>query len=491
MVNNPVLARANHLMEVSSQHFKIKSQDALKDDNLQQALIKLKSGFVKGRRESIEHLPEFDAMRDRAHDVKNHTLENLDIYLTQFEQNVINQGGKVHWARNANEANKIIASLCQRKNISNVVKSKSMLTEEIGLNSYLEQKKIHITETDLGEYILQIRNDQPSHIVTPAIHILKEQMAKDFKKQHSLPDKNRSLTQPESLLLEARQILREKFINADAGITGANCLIAESGTVMMVTNEGNGDLTQTLPATHIVVAGIEKVVPTMNDAMTVLRLLARSAIGQEITSYTTFTTGARRSNDIEGPRDFHVILVDNGRSDMLGTNYQSMLRCIRCGACMNHCPVYSAVGGKTYGWVYPGPMGAVLTPNLAGLHNTDLLPEASTSCGRCEEVCPVKIPLPDMMRQLKEEAYEQKVTPEKTRLFISLWAFFATKPILYRWSINMLIWVLHTLAGKKGYLKFLPLTKAWTTYRYMPAPQKKSFQALWKANKQQLKGVKK
>ena len=467
-------------MKVTSQHFKENAHDAIQDPILQQALIKLKSGFAEGRTKAVANLPEFEALRDRARDLKNHTLEHLDTYLEQFEKNVLAQGGQVHWARTADEANTIITNLCKEVNAQQVAKSKSMLTEEIGLNERLEKENISITETDLGEYILQIRNDHPSHIVAPAIHILKEQVADDFKNLHTMLDKDRHLEEPEALLLEARTVLREKFIHADVGITGANCLIADTGTVMMVTNEGNGDLTQTLPDHHIVVAGIEKIVPTFDDAATILRLLARSATGQEITSYTTFTTGSKRSRDIEGPTNFHVVLVDNGRSDMLGSQYQDMLRCIRCGACMNHCPVYAAVGGQAYGWVYPGPMGSVLTPKIAGLHNTSLLPEASTSCGRCEEVCPVHIPLPTMMRHLKEEAFDKKITPARTRFAIAIWAFVATKPSLYRWLTNTAVTFLHLAGGKKGYLSKAPFAKGWTQYRYLPAPSKQSFQALWK-----------
>jgi len=471
-------------MDINSPNFKQASRQALQDETLQKALIKLKDGFAAGRTQAVHNLPEFDQLRDRAKELKDHTLQHLDTYLETFEKNVIAQGGHVHWAQNAEEANSIIINLCHQANAKYIAKSKSMLTEEINLNSALEGEGLSVVETDLGEYIIQIRHEHPTHIVAPAMHILKEQIADDFKRIHTQLKENRDLTQPESLLLEARNILRQKFLHADVGITGANCLIADSGTVMMVTNEGNGDLTQTLPDHHIVVAGLEKVVPTFDDAAIILRLLARSAIGQEITSYTSFTTGPKRTDDRDGPTHFHIVLVDNGRTDMLGSRYQDMLRCIRCGACMNHCPVYSAVGGKSYGWVYPGPMGAVITPNLTNnLKETHLLPEASTSCGRCEEVCPVRIPLPAMMRHLKEESFDKKITPKRTRLAIKLWALLASHPYLYHSVMSKAIACLYFFSRKKGYLKRAPMAKGWTQYRHLAGPSKKTFQQLWKEQK--------
>src|SRR3954453_9377728 len=266
-------------------------------------------------------------------------------------------------------------------------------------------------ETDLGEYIIQLRKEAPSHIIAPAVHLNKEDVAESFMKAHTLLDPHRSLEEPRALVNEAREMLRQKFLAADVGITGANFLIAETGSTGIVTNEGNGDLTQTLPRVHIVLASLEKVVPTLEDATTILRVLARSATGQEFSAYTTFSTGPRRPEDLDGPEEFHVVLLDNGRSAMLGTEFQDMLRCIRCGACMNHCPVYGVVGGHAYGWVYPGPMGAVLTPSLIGVDKSGHLPNASTFCGRFESVCPMRIPLPKMMRHWRERQFERHLTP--------------------------------------------------------------------------------
>ncbi|MBX6747855.1 MAG: lactate utilization protein, partial [Acetobacteraceae bacterium] len=262
-----------------------------------------------------------------------------------------------------------------------------------------------------------------------------------------------------------------RFLAADVGITGANFLIAETGSSVIVTNEGNGDLTQTLPRVHIVLASIEKVVPTLEDCTSLLRLLARSATGQDFSVYTTFSTGARRAGDLDGPEEYHVVLVDNGRSNMLGTEFQEMLRCIRCAACMNHCPVYGVVGGHSYGWVYPGPMGSVLTPSLVGIDKTALLPNASTFCGKCESVCPVKIPLPGMMRHWREREFERHLTPAAQRRNLGLWAFVAKRPGLYRMATRAAMGALGLIGRGKGTLRSLPLAGGWTAGRDLPLPQ--------------------
>ncbi len=278
-----------------------------------------------------------------------------------------------------------------------------MISEEIDLNHHLEPTASQPVETDLGEYLIQIRNERPSHIIAPAVHLTRDQVEADFRKAHTHLDPNRDLTEIPALVEEARTVLRQKYFEADAGVTGANFLIAETGTSIIVTNEGNGDLTQTLPKVHIVIASIEKIVPTLEDAATILRVLARSATGQDFSNYTTLSTGPRRDGDPDGPEEYHVVILDNGRSNVLGTEFQDMLRCIRCGACLNHCPVYNAVGGHAYGWVYPGPIGSVVTPALVGIENAKHLPNASTFCGRCEEVCPMRIPLPKHASPLARE----------------------------------------------------------------------------------------
>jgi L-lactate dehydrogenase complex protein LldF len=285
------------------------------------------------------------------------------------------------------------------------------------------------------------------------------------------------------LLSEARAVLRERFLAADVGITGANFLVAETGTSVIVTNEGNGDLTQILPKTHIVLASIEKLVPTLEDVSQILRVLARSATGQEMSVYTTFSTGPRRAGDVDGPENYHVVILDNGRSSMLGTSFEEMLRCVRCGACMNHCPVYHAVGGHAYGWVYPGPMGAVLTPTLIGVDKAGHLPNASTFCGRCESVCPVRIPLPKLMRHWREREFERHLQPATMRYGMGLWGFFARRPALYRLATRAAMGVLGLAGRERGRFRWLPFTKGWTKHRDFPAPQGPTFQQRWAAER--------
>jgi L-lactate dehydrogenase complex protein LldF len=357
-----------------------------------------------------------------------------------------------------------------------------MISEEIGVNDHLEAHGITPVETDLGEYIIQLRHEHPSHIIAPAFHLNREDWEADFRRAHTDLDPNRVFHERRDILTEARTRLRQKFLAADVGITGANFLIAETGSSVIVTNEGNGDLTQTLPRVHIALASIEKMVPTLEDATSLLRLLARSATGQDFSVYTTFSTGVRREGDLDGPEEYHVVLIDNGRSNMIGTEFQEMLRCIRCAACMNHCPVYGAVGGHAYGWVYPGPMGSVLTPSLVGVEKTGHLPNASTFCGKCESVCPVKIPLPKLMRHWREREFERHLTPSTIRTNLALWAWFAKRPALYRLATRMGIGALSLLARGKGAFRSLPLASGWTEGRDLPAPEPGgTFMARYKA----------
>jgi L-lactate dehydrogenase complex protein LldF len=470
-------------MQQTTEHFKQNAHAALQNPALQRALSNIKTGFVGKCKKAIENLPEFDQLRDAARDMKNHVLMHLDFYLETFADQVTALGGKVHWANTATDANDIILKICQSVNAKCITKGKSMMTEEIGLNAHLEKAGQQVIETDLGEYIIQLRNEPPSHIVAPAIHLTQEEITADFYHHHTDYDAKRSLAEPENLVAEARAILREKYGRADVGITGANFLIAENGATAIVTNEGNGDLTQTLAKVHIVVAGIEKVIPTMEDASLLIRLLPRSATGQEITSYVTFSFGPKRLDDYDGPEQFHVVLIDNKRSDMLQTELQDMLRCIRCGACMNHCPVYGGIGGHAYGWVYPGPMGAVLTPHLTSITAAHDLPNASTFCGRCEAVCPVHIPLPNMMRTLRKQEFEKKIGGMRTRFALALWVFIATKPKLYNLFMQRAIAVLHFFGKRKGRFRFLPLAQNWTQHRDFPVPSGKTFQEQWKKYK--------
>jgi L-lactate dehydrogenase complex protein LldF len=462
-------------MQVTSPTFKDNARHALADAQLQQALGNVRSGFIDKRRIAAEALPEFDALRDGARAIKDHTLQNLDLYLEAYEAKVVAAGGHVHWAETAEDARRIVLGICRSAGARTVTKGKSMLTEEIALNAFLEENGIRAIETDLGEYIIQLRGEHPSHIIAPAVHVTQAQVEADFRRIHDHLPVARDLSEPASLLGEARRVLRSKYFEADVGITGANFLVAETGSSVIVTNEGNGDLTQILGKVHVVVASIEKVVPTLEDTAQILRVLARSATGQEMSVYTTLSTGPRRPGDPDGPREYHVVIVDNGRSAMLGGEFQDMLRCIRCGACMNHCPVYQAVGGHAYGWVYPGPMGAVLTPSLVGIDKAGHLPNASTFCGRCESVCPMRIPLPKMMRHWREREFERALNPAAARWGLRAWAFLARRPRLYRTVTAAGMRLVSLFGGRRKRLSFLPFAGGWTKHRDFPAPEGRTF----------------
>ncbi len=462
-------------MLVTSPTFKQNAARALADPGLQKALARVRPEFHSRRAQAVAAMPEFERLREIGRDIKDHALAHLDFYLEEFEQQVMRAGGRVHWCPTADEARAAVLDICRRAGARTVTKGKSMVSEELGLNEFLEQNGIQPFETDLGEYVLQLRHEPPSHIIGPAFHLNREDWEESFRKAHTDLPRQRVFRERRDILAEARNRLRQKFLAADVGITGANFLIAETGSSVTVTNEGNADLTQTLPRVHIVLASIEKMVPTLEDATSLLRLLARSATGQDFSVYTTFSTGPRRAADPDRPEQYHVVLLDNGRSAMLGGEFQPMLRCIRCSACMNHCPVYGAVGGHTYGWVYPGPMGAVLTPALIGLDQARDLPNATTFCGKCESVCPVKIPLPGLMRHWREREFERHLTPGAQRRNLALWAWFARRPALYRAGARLAITALGLAGRKRGHFRRLPMAGGWTEARDLPAPEGETF----------------
>ena len=465
------------MVHLTSPAFKANAEKALSDAGLQKALARSKPQFQAKRAKAAAGLPEFEALREVARDLKNHTLAHLDFYLEEYAAKVEASGGKVHWCATAEDARAAVLRICRDAGARTVTKGKSMISEEIGINDHLEAHGIAPVETDLGEYILQLRREPPSHIIGPAFHLNREDWEASFRESHTELPPDREFRERRDILTEARTLLRQKFLAADVGITGANFLIAETGSSVIVTNEGNGDLTQTLPRMHIVLASIEKVVPTLEDACVFLRLLARSATGQDFSVYTTFSTGVRREADLDGPHEYHVILLDNGRSNMVGTPFQDMLRCIRCAACMNHCPVYQSVGGHAYGWVYPGPMGAVLTPTLVGVEKAGHLPNASTFCGTCESVCPVKIPLPKLMRHWREREFERHLTPPAARFGLRFWAWFARRPTLYRWATRGVMAALGWAGRTRGAFASLPLAGGWTGGRDLPAPEGDTFMA--------------
>lgn len=457
-------------MSSTPSQFKAAASRALRDPELQSALGRMREGFIAKRSRAVEDLPEYDALREAAREIKDQALRNLDEHLDRFQERVRATGGRVHRCGSAEEAVETVLRICGEADATSVVKSKSMTTEEIGLNERLEARGIEVVETDLGEYAVQLRDEPPSHILAPAIHLSARQVEEAFRARHRGLDAGRALETPSDLVREARHVLRERFLGAEVGITGANFLVAETGTVVLVTNEGNADLARQLPGTHVVIAGIEKAVGTLEETTVLLRLLARNATGQEISTYTTFASGPA----FEG-QAYHVVLLDNGRSGILGGEFADVLRCIRCSACVNHCPVYGAVGGHAYGSVYSGPIGAVLTPFHTGLEEARHLPEASSFCRRCEEVCPVGIPLVRLMRRWREESVERGIAPAAVRYGLGAWAFVAARPRLYRLLSRIASWVLRLLGGSDGRLSRLPLAGGWTAYRDLPVPDEPPF----------------
>jgi len=461
-------------MERRSLAFTTNARSALLDESLKAALGNVKEGFIAKRSNAVRLVPEWERIRGEAKAIKDHVLENLDHYLLAYEEAVQRNGGHVHWASTSEEAARTVVDICRAADARLVAKGKSMVGEEADLNGALEAAGMEAIETDLGEYIIQLAEEGPSHIIAPAIHKTKEQVSDLFHAHHGKYGLSERLTDRRALVNEARTVLREKFRAADVGITGANFLIASTGQHVLVTNEGNGDLTSNLPRVQIVIVGIEKVVPTPADASCLLRLLARSATGQHFSNYTSLMSGPRREGDLDGPEAFHVVLVDNHRTEMLAGALREMLRCFRCGACMNHCPVYGAIGGHSYGWVYPGPMGSVITPTMIGLENAKDLPHACTLNGRCAEVCPMSIPLPNLLREHRRETFERQLQSPSARHGLGIWAAVARRPRLYRTLTRVAVGALHRLAGRRGRFRRLPLAGAWTRGRDLPSPQGRS-----------------
>jgi L-lactate dehydrogenase complex protein LldF len=462
-------------VQVSAMHFVRNAHDALGNARLRQTLKKAEGKFVQGRAQALGDLDDCEAIRSRAAEIRDQVVDQLDVWLEYFEREATARGAIVHWAETAEDVQRIVADIARQHGVKQAVKSKSMVSEECALNDALESAGVQVVETDLGEYILQLAKEPPSHIVAPVLHKTKEEIADLFAEHHHRP---RQTGIPE-ICREAREFLRPHFVSADMGISGANFLIAETGSVLIVTNEGNGRLVTTLPRLHVAITGIEKVVPTLEDAATLLRLLPRSATGQDITNYVSLLTGTKAPEEQNGPEHFHIVLLDNGRSHLLGTPLQPILRCIRCGACMNHCPVYQNIGGHAYGWVYPGPMGAILTPAYVGLANALPLPNASTLCGACAEVCPVKIPLPDLLRELRHEQMVRGLRPWAERLALRLWAWLALRPRAYGAVASLVARALRWIGGREGLIHSLPGAGGWTGGRDLPAPAGQTFRALY------------
>ncbi len=465
-------------MTVQSDAFQLLASDAMAQEDARERRDALGIFMPAMRDQAVAELGDFEQLRSHVKKIKDHTLNHLSHYLRQFEEQVVLHGGHVHWARDGDELNRIVLEICEAAEARQVGKGKSMVTEETGLTAALESAGMGVTETDLGEYIVQIAGETPSHIIGPAFHKSEQEIRDLFYDQHALGE--RDLADPPAMVQEARQVLRERFLAADVGIIGSNALIAETGQTMLVTNEGNGDLVSSLPRVQIVCATIEKVVPRPDDALSQLRLLVSSAIGTAVTAYTSFYSGPRRNDDLDGPEAFHVVLLDNRRSEMLGSRYQDMLACMRCGACLNHCPIYVGAGGHAYGWVYPGPMGSVLTPLLTSLEDASDLPNACTSCGRCEEVCPAEIPLPGLLRELRADEHRQGITPRRWRWGMTLHSFAARTPALYQFVTGVAVTLLHMLGKRRGHFRSLLLANGWTQVRDFPAPEGRTFMRQWK-----------
>ena len=430
---------------------------------------------------AVKDFDGYEQLRKHVKSVKQHALDNLHHYLSQFVEEAENNGNHVHFAQDASEMNSIVLGIAQQHDAQRIIKGKSMVTEETALLHHLQRANLDVVETDLGEYIIQQAGETPSHIVGPAFHKSVDEIRELFLEKHALGE--RQLEGPAEIVAEARSVLREHFLKADIGIVGSNALIAESGYSMLVTNEGNGDLCASLPKVMIICTTVDRVVPRADDAMALLRLLVRSATGQPISCYTSFYSGPRRADDTDGPIETHIVLLDNKRTDILASDYREMLQCIRCGACLNHCPIYVGVGGHAYGSVYMGPMGSVLTPLLTSLEESNALPNACTACGRCEEVCPASIPLPDLLRDLRHEEVRKKLSPTPWRVGIRIHAWLLRHPGLYHrltaFGIPLFAW----LGRKKGSFKSLLLANGWTDERDFPAPQGRTFTQQYQSGK--------
>jgi L-lactate dehydrogenase complex protein LldF len=446
-------------------------EDALQDTQARGAFDRATKRFTSLRAAAFTTLPEGEAVRDQARAIRAHTLSHLDHYLAQFADAVEKAGGQVHWAADAAEANRIISEIAQANNVKHVVKSKSMVSEEIHLNHALEAIGCEVIESDLGEYIIQLAGETPSHIITPVIHKTKEQVGEILRDKIGMPPTN-EVTEMTAFV---RTKMREIFLTADMGISGVNFGVAATGTIAMVTNEGNGRMTTTCPRIHVAVMGIERLVPTLDDLAIMLEVLGRSATGQKLSVYTNLITGPRRLHEADGPNELHIVLIDNGRSKILGTEIAEILYCIRCGACLNACPVYREIGGHAYGSVYPGPIGSVVTPALYGVAQWSDLPHASSLCGACREVCPVRIDLPGMLLKLRHQTDEAGKTPKYLQVGLRGFRWAGTRPTMYHLGMKFASFGSRLIASH-GWIRRLPGPLShWTQSRDFPEFAKESF----------------
>ncbi|HZT30446.1 MAG TPA: LutB/LldF family L-lactate oxidation iron-sulfur protein [Bryobacteraceae bacterium] len=467
--------------------FDEKIHQTLDDSKLQLAIYTATGRLMEKRREAVAAgiLPDYQELRTQANDLKKHTIENLDYYLEQFEANVTAHGGKVVYCKDATEVADFVLSLARERGAGLIVKSKSMTTEEVDLNERLEHHHLESVETDLGEYILQLAHERPYHIVAPALHKTRYQVADLFTEKLGVP--NETVIEKQTMI--ARGVLRQKFLAADIGISGANFLVADSGAVVLVENEGNARLTTSAPKIHVAVAGLEKMIPRAQDLAVFLKLLGRSATGQELTVYTSFLSGPRRGEEIDGPDEFYVVLLDNGRTRLLADrDKRQSLYCIRCGACLNHCPVYRKIGGHSFPWVYSGPIGAIITPQFLGVTHEPGLPFASSLCGACAEVCPVKIDIPQVLLDLRSEVKKTEAREghgKLERLAFRIWAWIMRHPGIYE-MLGAMAASVAPPAENAGWLRDvpaafnLPPVRAWLSQRDLPPPPARSFRQMWR-----------
>ena len=446
--------------------------------------------FVDGRAARVAELPQWEELRQIASNIRLHTIENMDVYLTRFEAAFQAAGGHIHWAATAKDACQVVTQIAKEHSVKNAVKSKSMATEEIGLNHALEAAGIETLETDLGEYIIQLAGTGPSHIIAPAVHLKKEEIADLFSEKLHI----NAPADPIELARIARETLRQKFLDAHMGISGANFLVAETGTLVMVTNEGNGRMISTMPDLHVAVAGIDKIIPDWESLTVFLKLLARSATGQKLSSYTQFITGPRRAEGEFGPKELHIVILDNGRSNVLKDPVgREVFKCIRCGACANVCPVYKNVGGFAYGWFISGPIGAILSPQILGTKTAGELPFASTLCGACADVCPVKIPIPTILRHLRRRVadgddFAVSTMPTSLRLAADFTSLALAKNWIYRLCTRFLPAIMSIFKRADGWIPSAPFPlNRWTKGRPLP-PFTAHFRQWWSARSAKPKG---
>lgn len=470
-------------MKISKNNFNARLTDNLQNDFMRNAVSSAQHRFQTRRSAAIEPL-DWEEWRNHGEEIRQHVLENLDYYLYELSENVAARGGHVFFAETAEQATEYISNIAKQKEAKKIVKAKSMVTEEINLNHHLEQLGCEVIETDLGEYILQLDDhDPPSHIVTPALHKNKEQIRDVFAEKIGY----KASSKPEELALHARKILRKHYLTADIGITGCNFAVAETGSICLVTNEGNADLVTSLPKTQISVMGMERLVPTFEEMEVLVGMLTRSAVGQKLTSYITVLTGPREELDVDGPEEFHLVIVDNGRSSILGGEFQSILQCIRCAACINTCPVYRHVGGHTYGSIYSGPIGAVLSPLLGGYDDYKELPYASTLCGACTEVCPVKIPLHQLLHKHREVIVEREGrAPISESLLMKAFGMGTASHSIYSFGSKIASSVMKPFTHDEKITNVPGLLKNWTEIRDFPAVQKKRFRDWFEQHEQEV-----